>query len=354
MIPVRLSGKSYTELLHYHPEPLWKIRIDAERHFDTDAYLHVESQLLPEFQTMHKKVLLEEPDNVVWQETYHTAKGDLQRLVQVTHPNGLSVLEPLVKTPDDLERALLLYGQPEQYDFAAYLEAYNYLGEDGCLAPYLKTPADELSDLFGGPQNFIMAHYDAPEKLHEFMLAYTDFTVRLLQEYLRRNLPLDVIQLGGATLSHSVTSPEFFDYYAAHYLRAVLALEKQHPEQLLIQLHTCGKARQVLDQAAALGLRAFEPIEEPPMGNVDLQEIKNAYGRTVALKGNINSISTMLQGTPEQVRRETMEKLKIGMPGGGFFLSVGDQTPYFTPYENIQMLVKTVHEFGRYATGGLP
>ncbi len=254
----------------------------------------------------------------------------------------------MAKGSDDLEKAALLLHPPEHYDFDDYIKAYEYLGDDGSIAPYFDTPADYLSDLFGGPQSFIMAHYDNPEALQRFAAEYTRFSQALLEEFIRRKIPMDVIQLGGAILSHSVTSPEFFDAYAAEFLQTLLKLEERYPDRMVIQLHTCGKARKVLDQAVTLGLKAFEPIEEAPLGDVDLQEIKVAYGDRVALKGNINAIDTMLHGTPERVRKEVREKLDIGMPSGGFFLAVGDQSPYFTPDKNINVMVETVHEFGVY------
>jgi uroporphyrinogen decarboxylase len=348
MVPVRVSGKTYLDVFHYDPVPIWKLRIDAERRFDTDAILHVIPELLPEYQDMEKVIIEESEEKVVWKEIWNTPEGSLEKLIQVTHPHGLAVLEPLVKTPADLKKAALLFFPPENYNFDEYLKAYEYLGNDGSIAPYFNTPADHISDLLGGPQNFIMAHFDDHEALRRYADAYTEFCKSLLEEFIRRKIPMDVIQLGGASLSHSVTSPEFFDAYAADFLRTMIGLESRHPDAMVVQLHTCGKSRQVLTQAAELGLRAFEPIEEAPLGDVDLAEVKKTYGDRIALKGNINSIDIMLHGTPEQVRRETRKKLEIGMPGGGFFLAVGDQSPYYTPDENIHALVETVHEFGVY------
>lgn len=348
MIPVRFSGKTYPQIFHYDPEPLWKIRVDAERRFDMDGFIHVCPSLLPAYKLTKKTVIQEGEDKVIWKEVHHTAAGNLEKVVQVTHPDGAAVLEPLVKEPEDLAKALLLYQDPAHYDFEEYEKAYAYMGDDGTVAPHFATPADELSGLFGGPEKFILAHYDNPELLQRFVGPFTDHVLALLQEFVNRGLPLDVVQIGGAILSHSVTSPEFFDIYAAEFLQQLIAFEQDNLDKVVIQMHTCGKSRQVLEQAFRLGLRAFEPIEEAPLGDVDLREVKEKYGDKMALKGNINSIDTMLHGTPDRVRREVREKLEIGMPGGGFFLAVGDQTPYWTPEENVHALVETVHEFGVY------
>jgi len=348
MIPVRFSGKTYPEVFHYDPLPLWKLRADAERRLDTDAFLHAVPSLLPRHAAMEKKVLREEPLEVVWEETHFAPRGELRRTVRVSHPHGVAVTEPLVKTPADLEKAAGLYQEPSHYDYADYARAYAYLGDDGAMAPYFESPADLISSLMGGPQAFILAHYEDPEVLGAFAAHYTEFACAMLEEFVRRGLPMDVIQIGGAVLSHSVTSPEFFDAYGADFLRRMVAFEREHPDRAVMQLHTCGKSRRVIDQAAALGITAVEPLEEPPGGDVDLAEVKAAYGSRLALKGNLHSITAMLHGTPDGIRREVVETLRIGMPGGAFCLAVGDQAPYDTPEENLRALVETAHEHGVY------
>jgi uroporphyrinogen-III decarboxylase len=48
------------------------------------------------------------------------------------------------------------------------------------------------------------------------------------------------------------------------------------------------------------------------------------------------------------VREATRQKLELGMPGGRYYCAVGDQIPYQTPPENVEALVESVMQFGRY------
>jgi uroporphyrinogen decarboxylase len=49
------------------------------------------------------------------------------------------------------------------------------------------------------------------------------------------------------------------------------------------------------------------------------------------------------------VREKCLEALEILGPGGGFILGPGCALPATTPSENIDILIETAREHGRYA-----
>ncbi|HEY8667525.1 MAG TPA: hypothetical protein VIL86_12720, partial [Tepidisphaeraceae bacterium] len=65
---------------------------------------------------------------------------------------------------------------------------------------------------------------------------------------------------------------------------------------------------------------------------------------------------TMLFGTPELVRRRSIEAMRDAGIGGGFILSTGDQCGRETPDENLFALVEAAKTLGIYdrASGALP
>lgn len=62
----------------------------------------------------------------------------------------------------------------------------------------------------------------------------------------------------------------------------------------------------------------------------------------------MHTTRTMLYGTPEGVRRESLKALLAAGEGGGFVLATGDQCGMATPDENIFMMVETAREYGKY------
>ncbi|MDD5704818.1 MAG: uroporphyrinogen decarboxylase family protein [Kiritimatiellae bacterium] len=348
MVPVRLSGRTYPELFFHDPVATWRLRIAAERHYGTDGYLHFNPPVGEGIIGSAVEVLEDTKEKLVLRETRRLPGGVLTEVRQIAHPDGINLLEPPVKSPEDLRTAEGLFRTPAEYDYAPYLQAYEEIGGDAALAPHLTGPIDMLAALMGGPEKMINGHFDFPEALERFACFYTDWAAEFLSGCVARNLPMDVIQIGAANCSYSVTSPDFVRHYHMPFLERLLAIEREYPDRVLLQQHTCGRSRGALELAAAAGLRAFEPLERPPLGDVDLAEVKRTYGDRISLKGNINSIATMLHGTPEQVAAEARATLEIGKPGGRFFLAVGDQSPWHTPDENIAALVETARRYGGY------
>ena len=92
----------------------------------------------------------------------------------------------------------------------------------------------------------------------------------------------------------------------------------------------------------------FDALECPPTGDIDLAELKQTLGKKISLRGNVNSITVMLEGTPEDVRQDVKRCMDAAKENGGFILGVGDQTPYATPEENLYAFVEAGREFGAY------
>jgi uroporphyrinogen decarboxylase len=64
--------------------------------------------------------------------------------------------------------------------------------------------------------------------------------------------------------------------------------------------------------------------------------------------GNVGTVTTLLNGTPDQVRNEVKECMDAAKEGGRFILSTSDQIARDTPFENIRAFVGAAIEFGKY------
>jgi uroporphyrinogen decarboxylase len=97
------------------------------------------------------------------------------------------------------------------------------------------------------------------------------------------------------------------------------------------------------------------PLEIAPMGDVDLAEVKRAWGHKLAFMGNLHTTDIMLRADPETVYNTARQAIRDAGQGGGFILSTGDQCPRDTPEENIFALVRAAKEHGVYdrSTGKL-
>ena len=102
----------------------------------------------------------------------------------------------------------------------------------------------------------------------------------------------------------------------------------------------------MLDELVDTGIDGFHPVERAAGG--DLAHVKQRYQGRLCPIGNVDNKTVMCVGTPDDVRRETLECLRIGKPGGGYIIATDHSIHDGMPYENIMAYVETAIEHGRY------
>ena len=75
-------------------------------------------------------------------------------------------------------------------------------------------------------------------------------------------------------------------------------------------------------------------------GTVELEDAKRRVGDRLFLKGNIDSVNTLLRGSVEAVRADARRRVAVGAPGGGFILSSACSVAPRVPPENLAVLAE--------------
>jgi hypothetical protein len=140
-----------------------------------------------------------------------------------------------------------------------------------------------------------------------------------------------------------------------HYAEFVLPWEKRlvsrfkaaHPE-VPIYTHTCGSIGDRLDLMLQTGTEGIDTLDPPPLGTVDLAEACALLKGRAFIKGNIDPVGTLLQGTRDQVLADARSRLRIARPGGGYVLSSACSVAPRTPPGNLEALRQAVEEEGAY------
>jgi len=156
----------------------------------------------------------------------------------------------------------------------------------------------------------------------------------------------DALLIGASSASLSLISPALYTRYCLPVVKRITALCKE--TGILSHMHTCGRSAQIVKMNyEQTDLNVMEPLEGPPMGNVDLAWAKREFGDRLCLKGNISTI-TLQQGTPEMVAEEVRIAIESAAQGGGFVLSTGDSPGSNTPDANIYAMVEAGRRYGHY------
>ncbi|MEZ4661571.1 MAG: MtaA/CmuA family methyltransferase [Caldilineaceae bacterium] len=137
--------------------------------------------------------------------------------------------------------------------------------------------------------------------------------------------------------SSDVVSPAYFEKYAFPYQKEIMAHIGANGGAPLA--HICTHTEPIWPLMAELGAIGLHGDFWPGM-----HKAKRAIGGKVALFGSVNPFTTLIDGTPEDVRRESLAlATRVGY-NGGFVLAAGCDTDWNTPDANIHAMVQTAME----------
>lgn len=106
--------------------------------------------------------------------------------------------------------------------------------------------------------------------------------------------------------------------------------------------HSCGSVAAFLDDFVEAGVDILNPVQCSASG-MDAQGLKDKYGaKLVFWGGGVNTQQTLPFGTPEQVRAEVAERMRIFGRGGGFVFNTIHNIQAKTPTANVVALFETV------------
>jgi len=204
-------------------------------------------------------------------------------------------------------------------------------------------PEDYLIDRLGIQEAFLamMTH---PDKCREILIRYAHATCVHVGEQI--DAGADAINFSAPWTGQNFISREMFEDIIAPAHRVVTAYCKERNTPLMC--HTCGAIGDRLELILDIGFSGLECLDPPPLGNVELDDAVKRIGHRASIKGNIDPVNVLMNGTPEQVRKDAIWRLEQGMKSKGFILSTACSIAPGTPAENMDVLYEVVEKYGYY------
>jgi hypothetical protein len=113
-------------------------------------------------------------------------------------------------------------------------------------------------------------------------------------------------------------------------------------------IHSCGSVRALIPDFIDAGFDILNPVQCSAAGMAPA-ELKGEFGGRVTFwGGGVDTQRTLPFGTPEDVRREVRERLKIFGSGGGYVFNTTHNVQARVPVENVLAMYETVRDSGRY------
>lgn len=198
------------------------------------------------------------------------------------------------------------------------------------------------------PMDWYAAHLIHPEYIRDVFAYETEIALKNAALYWEAvGARVEAVVVSGTdfgTQRGELISPEMFRELYKPFYRQINDWIHQHTPWKVF-FHCCGSIVQLLDDFIDCGVDILNPVQCSAVG-MDPAFLKSRYGdRLVFWGGGINTQWTLPFGTPDEVRAEALERLRVFAPGGGYVFSAVHNIQQPTPVENMLALFDAVRIF---------
>ncbi len=287
--------------------------------------------------------------------TVHTPAGNLHEIVLYARPGGFAGVSPTVersehmlKKPDDLAKLKYLLPDPAYARPLNVRERIKCLDGRGLVTVRPGWGVDHLMCDSMGVSNIMIALYDNREMVEAALELFHSYYLKLLRHCLEEGAEVIFDSWYNFSLSTGWPPQIWRELFKP---RIKQNIDLIHEYGAIHHFYDDGNIMPILDDLGELGVDILATLCPPPVGDVDLAEVKRRIGDRVCIRGNVDLLYVIMKGTPETIREKVRETIEIAAPGGGFILSTSDSIREGTPYENVKAYFDAGREFGAYPIG---
>ncbi len=348
MFSVLLKGYSGWDIYLNSRVPLWKIVADTQRELGLDGYLYIGVDALPDPDVQYKReTVCSDAEKAVVRTTMQTPEGDLWSETTYLKNETPSVTRGYIKDEKDFALWIKYTLKPKRYTCGTLREIRAYMGENGVVAGTAGgVPGyhDLMLQVDGKLENTVFLHMDWPGLFEQYVeKAHRAYLSRVEQ---MMEMGFDYIEMSNSGMI-ALGNPELFREYSLPTIQAASRIIRQAGS--LSELHCCGPALCVVKACHdETDIDSINPIQEAPLGDCSLPELKRLYGDTLCLKGNVGVIFPLLEGTPEDVESHVLRCMDAAKENGRFILFSDEGISPMTPMENVRAYVDAALRYGKY------
>ena len=256
-------------------------------------------------------------------------------------------MKTTVKHEDDFQLWLKYQFRPTRYHCGALPEIRAFMGDDGVVAGSAGSAPgfhNLMMAIDGKLENTVYLYQDYPELFEEYVEKAHKAFVNKIEQMVE--MGFDYIELSNSGMV-TLANPQLFRQYSLPTIQQASKIIRQ--AGLLSEVHCCGFAKEVVKACHdETDVDSINPLQEPPMGDCVLAEIKKLYGDTLCLKGNVGVTEPLLFGTPADVEADVIRCMNAAKEHGRFILFSEEGIGALTPVENVEAYVTAAHRYGQY------
>ena len=148
----------------------------------------------------------------------------------------------------------------------------------------------------------------------------------------------DMVSNGDSPAGPELISPRMYRRFALPYEQRMA--QEAHNLGLPYALHICGNTERILSDMVEVGADAYELDYK-----TDTRKVHEVLHDRATLIGNIDPSGVLALGSPDTVRKATLDLLQVFGNSPRFILNAGCALPATTPPQNLRTLIETARSF---------
>ena len=317
----------------------------------TTNYLEIypDEYFLPDVKVDQKKY--QEGDLLAVERTFHTPGGILTDRTLIPPANRVYGLFPnpikteyIVKSPADLD--LVPYILPAintNYDF--YRNQLQQIGDRGVIMVGVRSAIDHNAGFARCMEDLMMDYYDNRKLLQNLLNIFHQRALAQTKAALENGVQFIFSSWYFASIS-SGWSPKIYEEVFLPLLKEHVDLV--HSYDAYYDYYDDGKLNDTMEKISSAGVDILETCTPRPVGDFNLKQAKEKIGSRTTIKGFIDLLEIVRNGTPKIIEQEVERAMDIAKPGGGFIIGSSDSFREDTPNENVAAYFKACKKYGKY------
>jgi hypothetical protein len=218
--------------------------------------------------------------------------------VHTTTAQTTACTEPFCKSIADLEALLAIPYVTPHPDVGAFRAFKRQVGEDGLAVMGVGDALCYPNDMLG--TEFCSYLWAAePEMIRHMVSLAAERIFRVVEEACRGGV--DCFRIVGGEYATQLMGPRAWDELVVPFDKPLV--EMIHSYGAIAHYHNHGNMRRFIGKIADLGIDSLDPIEQPPYGDIEMDEAMRCIGERVCLVGGLDDMEVLEIRAREEVLR---------------------------------------------------
>jgi len=280
--------------------------------------------------------------------TLHTPLGEVSMRIRTGLRRGTGgrwIVEHMIKDVSDYSVVkFIVEDTVYRPDYDLFLELERDIGQDGVVAAGIDpTPLTKIWVDYMGLERLSVDLYRHPQELNDLVQ-----TIGQKQEEAYRivaDSPAQLVWCGDQIGGGIIASPKIFRrYYLPAFERFGGIL---HAKNKMFAVHMDGPYMKSLkDHIKEANVDIVEAFTPPPMGNLALEEAREAWGDRFVIW--VNFPETIFYYGPQELRKQTVRLLEEAVPGDRVVIGMTEDMPPNLMEEGLRTITRTIKRRGKY------